>query len=81
MTDRRHLNIKYRTLNVGELNVTRITRLGGVKEAIRAAFPNALAHVDSPQIQFFDEEHNLITDLDDIPDDCFKKRADSICIG
>ena len=72
-----YLNVQYgSTLTTAEINITGISRLGGVKSAIREAFPNALSQVDAPQLQLYDQQSQQITDLDDIPEVYYKKLKD-----
>ncbi|KAI8894042.1 hypothetical protein BC833DRAFT_531060 [Globomyces pollinis-pini] len=66
-TNDRYLNVQYGTLTA-EVDITGISRLGGVKTAIKAILSNALSQVDAPQLQLYTNSNRdqLITDLDDI---------------
>ena len=60
-----YLNVQYGTLTA-EVNITRISRLGGVKSAIKAAYGEAIP-VAAALIQLYTTNRDhLITDLDDI---------------
>ncbi|KAJ3095801.1 hypothetical protein HDU96_001034, partial [Phlyctochytrium bullatum] len=58
------------------LSVVSPGQLSEVLIAIKAALANALAQVDFPQLQLYDQRGQHITDLDDIPDDYYKKPKD-----
>ena len=65
-TSDRYLNVQYGTLTA-EVDITGISRLGGVRCAIKAELCNSLAQVDAPQLQLYTTNRaRLITDLDDI---------------
>ena len=51
-TNDRYLNVQYGTL-VAEVNITGISRLGGVQDAIKAKLSNSLAQVDAALIQLY----------------------------
>ena len=52
----RYLNVQYDSLTA-EVNITGISRLGGVKRAIKAELSNALAQVDAPQLQLYTDSN------------------------
>jgi hypothetical protein len=65
-TNELYLNFQYGTL-FAEVNITGISRLGGVKSAIKRELSHSLALVDAPQIQLYTtDRYHLITDLNDI---------------
>ncbi|KAJ3236069.1 hypothetical protein HDU81_011186 [Chytriomyces hyalinus] len=72
MADDRYLNVKYNSSSNAEVNVSGITRLGGVQDAIKAKFSHTLP-MTAAQIQLHDADDNLITDLDDIPSKYYEK--------
>ncbi|TPX67616.1 hypothetical protein CcCBS67573_g07447 [Chytriomyces confervae] len=68
----RYLNVKYNTSPITEVNVTGVTRLGGVQDAIKAKFAHTLPMAAS-EIQLHDTDNNPITDFDDIHERYFEK--------
>jgi hypothetical protein len=64
---KRFLNVQYGTLTA-EVEITGISRLGEVQDAIKAKLSNSLAQVYAPLIQLYTNSNKdqLITDLDDI---------------
>ncbi|KAJ3094183.1 hypothetical protein HK100_006248, partial [Physocladia obscura] len=71
----RYLNVTCKALPNAEVNITGITRLGGVQDAIKAKLGDDIV-APAGRIQLYDKDNNLITDLDDIHDDYFKKLKD-----
>lgn len=69
---KRFLNVEYSGTRT-EVGVSDAERLGEVQDAIKSKLSNALAQVDAPQLQLYDQRGQHITDLDDIPDDYYKK--------
>ena len=63
----RYLNVQYGAL-VAEVNITGISRLGGVQDAIKAELAHTLAQVDAPLIQLYTSSNRdqLISDLNEI---------------
>ncbi|KAJ3246862.1 hypothetical protein HDU78_005963 [Chytriomyces hyalinus] len=72
-----YLNIKLKTLPIAKVDVTGIKGLHPLQDAIRATLPNALALVDTPQIQLYDNRNKQITRINDIPEEYYKE----ICKG
>ena len=72
MADRTYLNVKYGTLTT-EIKMEGVNRLGDLQDKIKAKFSNALAEHDAPQLQLIKEDGEQITDLDDVPDEYYKK--------
>jgi hypothetical protein len=68
----RYLNIEYSGIRT-EIDVTAMEDLSEVRRAIKAELANNLADVDAPLLQLYDQQRQLITDLDDIPEDYYKK--------
>jgi hypothetical protein len=64
---KRFLNVQYGTLTA-EVDITGMSRLGEVQDAIKAKLSNSVAQVDAPLIQLYTNSNKdqLITDLDDI---------------
>ncbi|KAJ3229896.1 hypothetical protein HDU81_004942 [Chytriomyces hyalinus] len=73
MANDRYLNVKCKGHPITEVNVTGISRLGGIKQAIKEAFSLQVGH---GLIQLYDNYSTLITDLQDIPDDYYKAIRD-----
>ena len=77
----RSLNIQYSN-NVAEINMTGMERLGDVRKAVKQKFANTLS---VHRIQFYNgsemNPEQLITDLDDINPDCYKKEGPCLFIG
>jgi hypothetical protein len=65
-----YLNIQYGSL-VAEVDITGISRLGGVQDAIKAKYGPAMADIGAPQLQLYTNTNRdqLINDLDDITPD------------
>ncbi|KAJ3246861.1 hypothetical protein HDU78_005962 [Chytriomyces hyalinus] len=59
----RYLNVKQTTSPIAEVNVTGVTRMGGVQDAIKAKFSDTLL-MAAAQIQLHDVHNNRITDFD-----------------
>ncbi|KAI9326130.1 hypothetical protein BDR26DRAFT_877974, partial [Obelidium mucronatum] len=70
MSDRSYLNVKHKDLPNAEVNVTGITRMGGIQQAVKEALSVPIGY---GLIQLFDKDGHEITDVDDIPDAYFKK--------
>lgn len=47
-----YLNVQYDSLTA-EVDISGISRLGGLKSAIKSEFSNSLSHVDAPQLQLY----------------------------
>ncbi|KAJ3249716.1 hypothetical protein HDU77_007528, partial [Chytriomyces hyalinus] len=62
----------YNTSPITEVNVTGVTGLGGVQDAIKAKFSHTLPMAAS-EIQLHDTDNNPITDFDDIRERYFEK--------
>ncbi|KAJ3390302.1 hypothetical protein CcCBS67573_g03551 [Chytriomyces confervae] len=73
MAEQRYLNIKYKALPIAEVNVTGISRLGGIKEAINKALSVGPAY---GLTQLYDKDNTLITDLRDVTDEYYKAIRD-----
>ncbi|KAJ3250054.1 hypothetical protein HK103_004096, partial [Boothiomyces macroporosus] len=72
---KRFLNVEYNGVKA-EIDVTDAERLGDVQLAVKTTFGNTFEKVDAPYLQLFqplDSEEKQISDLDEIPDDFFKK--------
>jgi hypothetical protein len=83
--DERYLNVQYGTI-IAEVDITGISRLGGVKNAIKAEFSNSLAQVDAPQLQIYTNSNRdqLITtwaDLDSLSQEYFTEGGSCVFIG
>ncbi|KAI8904112.1 hypothetical protein EDD86DRAFT_178690, partial [Gorgonomyces haynaldii] len=52
---KRFLNVEYAGIRT-EIDVTDFERLGQVQDAIKAKLTHALAHVDAPQLQLYDQQ-------------------------
>ncbi|KAJ3409256.1 hypothetical protein HDU80_002123 [Chytriomyces hyalinus] len=63
------------TSPIAEVNVTGVTRMGGVQDAIKAKFADTLP-LAAAQIQLHDVHNNRITDFDAIHDHYFEKIKD-----
>ena len=71
-TNDRYLNVQYGSTLTAEVNITGISRLGGVKSAIKRELSNALSQVDAPQLQLYtnsnrDQLINTWALLDSLP--------------
>ncbi|KAJ3261241.1 hypothetical protein HDU77_000986 [Chytriomyces hyalinus] len=73
MAEQRYLNVKYKALPIAEVNVTGISRLGGIKEAINKALSVGPAY---GLTQLYDKDNTLITDLRDVTDEYYKAIRD-----
>jgi hypothetical protein len=60
----RYLNVQYGT-RTAKVDVTGISRLGGVKRAVKANFGDDIP-VDAALIQLYNQQGQFISDLDDI---------------
>ncbi|KAJ3243363.1 hypothetical protein HDU78_000559 [Chytriomyces hyalinus] len=69
MAAQRYLNVKYKALPIAKVNVTGISRMGGIKEAISKALSLTVGY---GLIQLVDVDNNHITDVDDIPAKYYK---------
>ena len=68
---KRFLNVEY---DGTKIEITEMEDLSEVRRAIKAKFANSLAQVDAALIQLYTaEKDQLITDLDDIPPQCYQK--------
>jgi hypothetical protein len=81
----RYLNVEYGTL-IAEVNITGISRLGGVKSAIKAELSNSLAQVDAPQLQLYTNSNKdqLITTwalFNSLPQEYFTEGGSCVIIG
>ncbi|KAJ3241456.1 hypothetical protein HDU81_000508 [Chytriomyces hyalinus] len=70
MANERYLNVKYRTLPVTQVDVTGITWLGGLQQAVNKALAVSPAY---GLIQLYDTNNTLITDPDDIHDVYYRR--------
>ena len=60
------LNVQYGAIKA-EVNITGISRLGEVQDAIKAKFGPVMAEFGAPQVQLYTNSNQRITDLDEIP--------------
>jgi hypothetical protein len=70
---KRFLNVNYKGTKT-RINVAEMDDLSEVQDAIKARLSNTLSHVDAPQIQLYDNEHNHINtwaDFNSLPADYF----------
>jgi hypothetical protein len=72
MPKKSFVNVKYRE-TAARINVTNMEDFSELQDAIKTKLSLALAHVDSPNIQLYDEEDQLIEDLGDIAGDYYDK--------
>jgi hypothetical protein len=74
-TNDRYLNVQFHLLST-EVNITSISRLSGVKHAIKQELSNTLSHVDAPQLQLYtnsnkDQLINTWDSLNSLPQEYF----------
>ena len=84
-TNDRYLNVQYGTLTA-EVDITGISRLGGVKSAIKTELSNSLARVDAPQLQLYtnsnrDQLINTWALLNSLPQEYFTEGGSCVVIG
>lgn len=72
---KRFLNVEYSETKT-RINVTDFEDLSEVQDALKAKLASALTHFDAPQLQFYSQQGQKITDLNEIPEDYYKKLKD-----
>jgi len=72
---KRFLNVEYSGTRT-RIDITDFDDLSEVQDALKVKLHHALSKVDAPQLQFYDQQDQQITDLDDIPEDYYKKLRD-----
>ena len=72
---KRFLNIEYSGTKT-EVDISEAERLSEVRRVIKEEYGFAMANVGAAQLQLYDQQNQHITDLDDIPEDYYKKVKD-----
>ena len=72
---KRFLNVEYSVYKT-RINVTDMEDLSEVRRAIKDEYGPVLADVGAAQLQLYDQQGQHIKDLDDIPEEYYKKAKD-----
>jgi hypothetical protein len=83
-TNDRYLNVQYGTLTA-EVDITGISRLGGVQDAIKAKLSNSLAQVDAARIQLYNTNRDQLINtwalFNSLPQEYFTEGGSCVVIG
>jgi hypothetical protein len=72
---RKFLNVQFEKF--ARIEVTDLEELSQVRKSILAEFGPLLGQIGPAQIELYDKEDNLITELEEIHDDYFKKKKEN----